>query len=98
CAQLKLERVVLVGHSMGGQIALACAAAWPERVAGLVLVASGAKIAVAPSLLRRIDREFAEFPAWFSTVSWSPTTARETVERWRGILMTADQEITRADF
>jgi 3-oxoadipate enol-lactonase len=31
-------------------------------------------------------------------VGWSPSTPRETVERWRGILLTADQEITRADF
>jgi len=32
-----IERVVLCGLSMGGYIALAFLAAWPERVAGLVL-------------------------------------------------------------
>src|SRR5215475_27268 len=36
CALSKIERAILVGHSMGGQIAIAAAAAWPERVAGLV--------------------------------------------------------------
>ena len=35
---LGLERVVLVGHSMGGTVAIACAAARPERTAGLLLV------------------------------------------------------------
>jgi pimeloyl-ACP methyl ester carboxylesterase len=35
---LGLERVVLVGHSMGGTVAIACAAARPERAAGLLLV------------------------------------------------------------
>jgi pimeloyl-ACP methyl ester carboxylesterase len=35
---LGLEKFVLVGHSMGGGVALAYAGAHPERVAGLVLV------------------------------------------------------------
>jgi pimeloyl-ACP methyl ester carboxylesterase len=35
---LGLERAVLVGHSMGGTVALACAAARPEQTAGLLLV------------------------------------------------------------
>ncbi len=37
---LGLERAVLAGHSMGGYIALAFARAWPQRLAGLALVAS----------------------------------------------------------
>jgi len=34
------DRVVLCGNSMGGGVALRLAASWPDRVAGLVLVAS----------------------------------------------------------
>lgn len=37
---LNIERVALVGHSMGGYISLAFAEAYPERLAGLALVAS----------------------------------------------------------
>jgi pimeloyl-ACP methyl ester carboxylesterase len=37
-ATLDLERVVLVGHSMGGPVALIAAAASPRRVIGVVLV------------------------------------------------------------
>jgi pimeloyl-ACP methyl ester carboxylesterase len=36
--QLNLERIVLVGHSLGGGVALVYAGAHPERVAGLLLV------------------------------------------------------------
>jgi pyruvate dehydrogenase E2 component (dihydrolipoamide acetyltransferase) len=38
--RLGIERAVVCGNSMGGGVALRLAASWPERVAGLVLVAS----------------------------------------------------------
>jgi pimeloyl-ACP methyl ester carboxylesterase len=41
---LGLERFVLVGHSMGGSVALPYASRHPARVAGLVLVATPGKI------------------------------------------------------
>ncbi|HEU0037355.1 MAG TPA: alpha/beta fold hydrolase [Kofleriaceae bacterium] len=36
----RIERAVICGNSMGGGVALRLAASWPDRVAGLVLVAS----------------------------------------------------------
>jgi pimeloyl-ACP methyl ester carboxylesterase len=36
--RLNLERIVLVGHSLGGGVALVYAGAHPERVAGLLLI------------------------------------------------------------
>ncbi len=38
--QVGIERAVICGNSMGGGVALRLAASWPDRVAGLVLVAS----------------------------------------------------------
>jgi pimeloyl-ACP methyl ester carboxylesterase len=40
---LKLDKVTLIGHSMGGYIGLAFARLYPNRVAGLVLVSSQAQ-------------------------------------------------------
>jgi pimeloyl-ACP methyl ester carboxylesterase len=37
----RIERAVLIGNSMGGQIALMACFKWPKRVAGLVLIDSG---------------------------------------------------------
>ncbi|GAA3923790.1 alpha/beta fold hydrolase [Hymenobacter algoricola] len=37
-----VEKALLVGHSMGGYVALAFAERWPERVAGLALINSSA--------------------------------------------------------
>src|SRR5262245_15672292 len=56
CANLGVRRAVLVGHSMGGAVALACALAWPERVAGLVLVNSAARLDVSDELLALLER------------------------------------------
>ncbi|XHS77450.1 alpha/beta fold hydrolase [Burkholderiaceae bacterium UC74_6] len=48
-----IERAVLAGHSMGSLIALEAAAHKPERVAGLVLVATAFPMKVSPALLEQ---------------------------------------------
>lgn len=46
-----LSTVVLAGHSMGGAVALTLALLAPARVAGLVLLGSGARLRVSPAVL-----------------------------------------------
>jgi len=46
-----ISRVVIGGHSMGGAIAQQFALAYPDRVEGLVLVGTGARLRVLPRLL-----------------------------------------------
>lgn len=55
---LELGKVTLVGHSMGGATALDFALRYPERLAGLVLVGSGARLRVAPAILNGIRQDF----------------------------------------
>ena len=42
-SHLKIDKAVIAGHSMGGYVALAFAHAYPQRVAGLGLIASQAR-------------------------------------------------------
>jgi 3-oxoadipate enol-lactonase len=98
CATLQLAKVVLVGHSMGAQIALACAAEWPDRVGGLVLVGCGERIPVSPRTYDVLINDFPHASEWLQRVAWSPSTPRELVERWQGIVFTAEQPIALADF
>jgi len=98
CATLGITQAVLIGHSLGGQVALACAEAWPDKVAGLVLVASGLELSVPPTVLHAIRTDFAHAHETLGPLLWSPATPVELSERWTGLLSAADAEVTEADF
>ena len=51
-SELKIYSAILVGHSMGSAVALSAAIHFPERVTALGLIGSGARLRIAPSLLR----------------------------------------------
>jgi pimeloyl-ACP methyl ester carboxylesterase len=70
---LRIPAAVLIGHSMGGAIAQWLALTRPDRTAALVLVATGAKLRIAPQLL---EQALNDFPAAVDLVSqweWGPT-------------------------
>jgi pimeloyl-ACP methyl ester carboxylesterase len=53
-----LTEVTLVGHSMGGAISQYLALEFPQRVERLVLVGTGARLRVLPSLLEGLLQDF----------------------------------------
>ncbi len=95
---LCLGRAVLVGHSLGGLVALAAALAWPERVAGLVLVTTAAALKVSPRLLEKIASDWNHWPEFAQNLSYSPDTPPETRRRSGGLAFSSDQAQTLADF
>jgi pimeloyl-ACP methyl ester carboxylesterase len=64
-AELGIDRLALVGHSLGGRISTLFAATHPERLAGLVLVDAGPVLdargvsRISTDVVRGIDRSFA---------------------------------------
>ena len=58
CQALGLQRIVLAGHSMGSAITLDFALHYPQRLAGIVLVGSGARLRVAPAILEGLRSDF----------------------------------------
>ncbi len=68
---INLPTALIIGHSMGSAIALQLALSAPDRVLGLVLLGSGSRLRVAPSILENTATE-ATFPLAVKTiVDWS---------------------------
>lgn len=51
---LEIDRAIITGHSMGGAIAQTIALDYPQRVKGLILIATGAKLPVNPTIITGI--------------------------------------------
>ena len=68
---LDIERAVWVGHSMGGGISLTAALTIPDRVAGMVLVGTGARLRVHPSILEATAQPDAFRGAVDLIIKWS---------------------------
>jgi pimeloyl-ACP methyl ester carboxylesterase len=55
--QLGLEKFFVIGHSMGGAIAMHLALERPSSLAGLVLIGTGARLKVFPAILEGILKD-----------------------------------------
>lgn len=92
---LALPAVVVVGHSMGGAVALQMALEDAGRVAGLVLIATGAHLLVAPDLWLVSDGE--GMMAALQARMWAGITPVALHQRDLARLATVDPDILRAD-
>jgi pimeloyl-ACP methyl ester carboxylesterase len=89
---------VLVGHSLGGLVALAAARAFPDKVAGLVLVTTAAQLQVSPRMLLRLENEWNDFPRFLEETACAPETPAEVRRRAALAALGAEQEQTVVDF
>lgn len=61
-AALGLEKWILVGHSYGGFLGLEYALAYPDRLAGLVLIGSGSAMDMGHLVAQNVDRLEGKYP------------------------------------
>jgi pimeloyl-ACP methyl ester carboxylesterase len=95
-----LDRVVAAGHSMGGAIALTMGLQAPARLAGLVLVSSGARLRVAPAILDA-SAQPDMFPGAVDTIiewSFSQSASHRLVELAQKRMLEVDPDVLHNDF
>ena len=93
-----IEQAVVAGHSMGGAIALTLALGFADRVAGLVLVATGARLRVTPAILDGIRRDPDQTVELITRLAWSPQAKRALIELGRQTLQETHPDVIFGDF
>ena len=106
-----VEQAVVAGHSMGGAIALTLAldfaapsttdgtsASGQGQVAGLVLLATGARLRVAPAILEGIRTDFERSVELITRFAWSPQAPSPLTELGRASLLETDPDVLWDDF
>ena len=95
---LGLDRVVVVGHSMGGAIAQTLALTAPDRVLGLVLLGTSARLRVAPEFLEGVRTQFERTVSLIDYWMWAPGTGSELRDKGRQMMIQAGPQVLLGDF
>ena len=93
----ELEQAVLVGHSMGGAIALDVALRYPARVTGLGLVGTGARLRVTPVILNIILQDLEAAVRLICDWSFGPEAPPEMVRLGRRQMAETPAEVLHGD-
>jgi pimeloyl-ACP methyl ester carboxylesterase len=95
---IAVQRIILVGHSMGGAIVQTIGLHPPPTVAGLVLLGSGARLRVAPAILEGIIPDFDNTTGLITDLAWSEDTPIELRQLAKRRLLESDPTSMYGDF
>ncbi len=95
--EIGIQQAVVAGHSMGGAVALTMALNSPERVTGLVLIGTGARLRVAPAILERIPIDFEAAVDIITRTAWATDVSPELVDLGRERLREAGSDVLLGD-
>jgi pimeloyl-ACP methyl ester carboxylesterase len=95
---LDLERAVVIGHSMGGAIALDFALHYPHRLAGLILVGSGARLRVLPAILTGILSDFEATADLILDYAFGPSAPEQLKRLGRQRLLKTPPQVLHGDY
>jgi pimeloyl-ACP methyl ester carboxylesterase len=95
---LGLEKVVVVGHSMGGAIALDFALSYPSRLTGLILVGTGARLRVLPAILTGVLSNFEATVDLILDYAFGPSATEQLRRLGRQRLLQTPPQVLHGDY
>jgi pimeloyl-ACP methyl ester carboxylesterase len=95
---LDLQKVFLVGHSMGGVIIQTLALTQAEVIKGIVLVGTGARLKVLPVILNGIKNNFEETVRMINQFAYSRKAPSDLIEKGISMMLQCRPEVLYGDF
>lgn len=95
---LAVERAIVAGHSIGGAITQHIGLHYPDRTAGLILIGTGSKLPVDPTLPQRIVDEPEPTIKWLMEWTWSSSAPQELKNLGRERLIAVPTGILQGDY
>jgi pimeloyl-ACP methyl ester carboxylesterase len=92
------EPYYVVGHSLGGAIAMTLALTFPHTIRGLVLIGSGARLRVLPSILTGVLEDSLNTLPFINSQSFAQNTSTSIKEAGLQIVMKCRPEVIYRDF
>jgi pimeloyl-ACP methyl ester carboxylesterase len=97
-AHLGFAKAFWVGHSMGGAIVQTLALTHPEVIQGIVLVGTGARLRILPTVMKEIRNHFEETVQKITRFAYSRKASPEFIERGVKQLLGCGPEVLYRDF
>jgi pimeloyl-ACP methyl ester carboxylesterase len=96
--EIDIPDPILCGLSMGGAIVQQMLLAYPKRLKAGILIATGARMKVAPAFFETIEKDYNGFAGWLSKICVSKKTDPHKIKPFREDLLRCRPEVTIKDF
>ncbi|MHA1958997.1 MAG: alpha/beta fold hydrolase [Candidatus Thorarchaeota archaeon] len=94
----RYEQPILAGHSMGGALTQLFTLKYPEKLKGIILVGTGARLRVTPVIFQLIDNNFEDYVQAFGEFLFHEETPPDMVESSLDEIRKGKPHVVRRDF